>query len=1222
MPTVRIPGLGDVDFPDTMPQSEIDNHAMRLYRENLMSQQGEIRAAPSALKGFGQRVLQESGLPASTAAVEKLPDQSFFKNLLMPLGMINVPFQAIGEAAQAGAEKLGATPPDPTNTLSQLLAPRTLATLGTSYAIPAAIQAVRNVPNMLERTLGDIIPSLGRVGPTAAPSSLAVQAKRAYEAAPTVLPEPEVPSGMLPPPEQLRAAAAMQTRQPGVAPTQMNVAENRAGMRGPALLSETGRPLITDAPERTGRGTSEIVDEFGRRIPTRPPQHIEPADQFLPPTVSGPVGFGEKAPGTISTAAQVAAGRAGLKLPSAKPNVTPEFMDEWNTTMRQGGFVTPAVAARVGGAAVGGAGGAYGGAELGETPEEKVKLGIVGGIVGAGLGAAAPGALSRWNQRVGKQIEWAERADLDVLSPGPLLRRPETLKAAQGLKSTLSPSRLASTVSAINDTLQTSEAAVGRMPGATQRSMPVHVPLTLRLVQAMESDPSVVSKLGANVNARGGTLMDVAQLMVDSAQNPAQLFTRWKALSRVLEQDALSNPQAAKLLRSIIDERPGLSLWDKAGHFARRADNAWRGLLVSALRTGERNFGLQQGRVGIEALESMVEGAVAKAVGVGTPADRSLTSGARYAWEYTLGWASPNARRQINDVLSSFPAYRDKLLQLYSSDVVKQLHSLGPGLARTKGGELRPMGAVSSQADRVFEGIDYGVHAVNFLNRFQEVMTRKAAMRAKLLELLEKRGIHDLDNIPVNQIPVEDIARSVQHALKVTFAESPSRLAPGPIERMFAAVLENTGSKARWAIPTHVVLGMPFVRYMFNAGRFIAEHPYTMTVPAMRTLWRMTSAAERAKMTRGDLTTISKTVTGWTGLLAAWQFVNSEYAGDGILEAKTPFGNVNLSVLGPLVPAYVLPARMIKEMQDGNLKARWPEFVKAAMEMRNRVEGVILGVDNLIQSIPELGDEATDELTATDDQTWLQRRLEELDKPTRSVRKFAGETAAGSMQFLTSLQRLFAAYGQHIPGLEAVAEEENTKRDTRSDPFTGPLRARVPVVARQVGLPTAADLPPQTSALRAGPIQIETPLQLGGVPLPADLIGFQAAPQRTTAETEALTLGLKPREIAGQPSSFPGADRLVRRTTGRIADPIMSRVLESSKYSEMTPALRTAVFTKIMEEIRGEARTALRDKIAEKLQGGQGLTDEEREFFDMTIKAAIDPRWRDVLRERGKNLPR
>ena len=1213
-------------------------------REQIMREQGEIRAAPSAPIAFGQRVLQESGLPASAQAVAQLPEQSFLRRLLLPLGAINVPFQAVGELAQMGAEKLGARPPDPTNVLSQLLSPRTLATLGTSFAVPAGIRAVQEAPEFAAQAVRSMFPGIGPIGKVPFPAApLAMQAKRAYEEQPQM-----VRTVPLPPPAPPGAPGqGTPLLQPGVAPTQLEVAGVRAGMRGPGLLSATEQPLITSAPARVERGTSEIVDEFGRKITTRPPQHIEPQDAILPPT-RGPVGFGERPPGELTSAATLAAERAGVKpvQPAGKaPAISAEQTSQWNDIIRQGGFVLPPLAAKLGGAAIGGATGAAGGAQLGETTEEKIALGLAGGAVGAAAGAAAPGVLSRWNARVGKQIAWLDRADVDVFTAGPLLKRAEALKVEQrmpgpryaGVRLPLAPSAMSNIVSAINKTLQAHNITLPRNIGGPRGAVPVHAPLTLRLIQGLESDPRVITTLSANVKAQGGSMMDVAQLLVDSAQSPSQLLRRAEGLSRVLEEASLTDRNAANLLWSIMQERPFLEAWDVAGHFARRADNVWRGLLVAAWRTALRNMQLQQARViGVEALEHMISGAMLKASGSALPAEKGLTPGARYAWEYAVGWASPKARREINDVLDAFPAFHDKLLQLYSSDVAVRLHPLGGGLARggrfsAMPGELQPMGPIASGIDRAFNLADKGVKGVNALNRFQEVMTRKAAMRAALLDLLEKRGIHNLDQIPVEQIPPEDIARAVTHALRMTFAESPSLKAPGVMERLFARVLSGTGKSGAAAVGLHAIVGVPFVRYLFNAGRFIAEHPYTSTVPAMRTFWRLATPTGRAAITRGDAEATAKFVTGATALLGAWQFVNSEYAGDGVLEAKTPFGNVNLSVLGPLIPAYVLPARLVKSIQDGTLKEQWPEFVRAATELRNRMEGVTLGVDNLIQSIPTWGDEPPPELLSPSTAgTRLERRAEELDRPTRGLRRMAGETLAGSMQFVTSLQRLFATYGPYIPQLENAAREENIKRDTRSAPFTAPLQARVPVVARQLGLPTAADLPPQTSALRSGTIPIETPLRapaglplIGGAPLPADIIGLQAAPQRTPGELEALKLGMKPREIQGQPTGFPGADRLLRGETGLLADPTMRAAVKSEGYQRLSKEAKAVVVDILMEELRGAARQGIQERVARKLQGGEALSPEERETIDVVIRGALDPRMRELLRRRGfRQIPR
>ena len=1001
---------------------------------------------------------------------------------------------------------------------------------------------------------------------------------------------------------------------PGIEPTQVEVGMANAGMRGPGLLSATDQPLITSAPARTGRGTSEIVDEFGHRIPTRPPQHIDPADAMMPPAVTGPLPG--RLPGELSSATEIATRKVGMT-PTGKP---PTSELRGFEQFYQFPFVPVKASTAVGGVA-----GAVAGGGIGDTPEERARNAIIGMVTGA----AAPTAIGRWNARMGKQLDWANRVDMEIRASQPLTKPKEAHKIAAGLpRSPLSPPTLQDTVAAINDTLTAHGVTQAPVSRTTQRlirigQMSAEAPLSLSLAKEINKNPAIVPTLSARLQARGSSLMDVAQLMVDSGRKPADLLARASGLSRVLEHEMLSNPQAAKLLRAVIDDRPVMTPMDAAGHLMLRNLNAWRGLLVSALDTALRNTGVQQARIGIEALELTIENAIAtaagvlpKSPGVLSAPERSLTAGSRYFWEYLVGWASPRARAQVDRVLEAYPAFKDKLFSLYASDVSQQMRALGPGLARVKGGELRPMGPIATQADRAIGVAEIGVKGANAANRFQEVMTRKIDFRAWLLELLHRRGINDLDNIPVSQLKPEELAQSVTHGLRMTFAESPSRKAPGVMERTFAGILDITGKSAMAAASLHVGAGQPFVRFTWNAGRFISERPYTMTTPALRTLWRLLQPSEHAAIVRGDLNAVSRTMTGWAGLLGAWQFVNSEYAGDGLLEVKTPAGSFKLNTLGPILPAYVWVAQFVKHYNEGTLVQRWPEFAREAAMMRHRAEDLLLGADRFIQDAPSIiGDITGDPASAG--------ALGEAVRPGR----FIGETAAASLQFLTSVQRLFAAYGKHIPELEAAAQEENIKRDTRggsfSEALTNPIQARIPVVARQLGIPTMADLPPQTSALRAGNIPLEVPPTTpGGFPLPSNLIGIKTVPPRTPAERAALIAGLKPREIAGQPTQFPGADRLVRREIGALADPALSPFVDAPGFKVLSPKIKAYMLSEAIAIHRETAREALQARIDEKLAGGQGLTPEEREFFDVWLKTQFDPRMRDLMREKGGKVPR
>ena len=523
------------------------------------------------------------------------------------------------------------------------------------------------------------------------------------------------------------------------------------------------------------------------------------------------------------------------------------------------------------------------------------------------------------------------------------------------------------------------------------------------------------------------------------------------------------------------------------------------------------------------------------------------------------------------------------------------------------------MGPIATQVDRGFEGVDKGVRLITWLNRFQETLTRRGASYAKLQQFLAERGLQDLDNIPLEQIPIEGLAKATTNGLRVTLGESPSAKAPGLFEsRVFAPLIETTGKSATAAAIVHVAAGEPFLRFMFSAGRWLAERPFTSLAPSMRTIMRLASPTERAAMTRGDIKPIIKVMEGAVAMLAGYQLAHSQFAGDGIMEIKTPVGTFNTHTLGPVLPAYVWMGRLAKAHEDGSLRHRWPEFTREAARLRQRIEDVTLGVDTIIMNFPDIAAELSGDPTASG--AW--------DVTSRRGGKAIGDTAAGAMQAFTTIQKLFAAYGKFIPELEQMAEQENIRRDLRGSPMTDPVQARIPSFAGQLHIPNMSDLPPWTSSLRAGPMPIEVPPTAKGIPLPSNVIGLKSVVPRTAAEIEALTLGMKPREIQGQPTGFPDADRLKRGETGQMAEGVWEGLLSSPGYKELPREMRAVIMDRVMTKLRETAQRSIQAKINEKVAGGKGLSEEERALIDASIKARLDPRVRDLLRKEGVAIPR
>ena len=61
---------------------------------------------------------------------------------------------------------------------------------------------------------------------------------------------------------------------------------------------------------------------------------------------------------------------------------------------------------------------------------------------------------------------------------------------------------------------------------------------------------------------------------------------------------------------------------------------------------------------------------------------------------------------------------------------------------------------------------------------------------------------------------------------------------------------------------------------------------------------------------------------------------------------------------------------------------------------------------------------------------------------------------------------------------------------------------------------------------------------------------------------------------------------------------------------------------RVMTKLRETAQKSIQARINEKLNSGEGLSEEERTLIDASIKARLDPRVRDFLRKEGVKVPR
>jgi len=164
-------------------------------------------------------------------------------------------------------------------------------------------------------------------------------------------------------------------------------------------------------------------------------------------------------------------------------------------------------------------------------------------------------------------------------------------------------------------------------------------------------------------------------------------------------------------------------------------------------------------------------------------------------------------KEQTNSILSSFPKEQDRLFLRYSSDIVE----------RTGGKDLLSKG-------------EKAVHLVNFFNRLQEYIVRRAVFQSSLDELIRNNPKH-YSNRKLSQIIADndlnvfrkdDIAAAVEKSLEITFAKNFNQGKGG--YESFANSFINVINK----LPFTATLAIPFPRFIMNSLKCLEREARTI----------------------------------------------------------------------------------------------------------------------------------------------------------------------------------------------------------------------------------------------------------------------------------------------------------------------------------------------------------------------------------------------------------
>ena len=550
----------------------------------------------------------------------------------------------------------------------------------------------------------------------------------------------------------------------------------------------------------------------------------------------------------------------------------------------------------------------------------------------------------------------------------------------------------------------------------------------------------------------------------------------------------------------------------------RRADNIRRGLLTGQVATAVRNFQAAIGRVGVDVLEKGLDVALRSAY-------RSMSGGAMPKKSLSNPMTSFEGflsifrqidpknyklvKEQTNNILASFPKEQDRLFLRYSSDIVE----------RSGGKDLLGNG-------------EKAVHLVNFFNRLQEYIVRRAVFQSSLDELIRNNPKHYsnrklaqiiADN-DLNIFKQEDIAAAVEKALEVTFAKNFNQ-GKGIYEGIADYFIKLINR-----LPFTASLAIPFPRFIMNSLKFHAEY-------SPLGFFRYFSDGERQAFAKGNTAGMSKAIIGSGMLLAAYNLRHQPYAGEKWYEFKIGNRTIDFRPFNPFA-AYLFVADAMKRTKEGTLSnLDLKGFVNVFTGVRGGT-GLYL-IDRFIDGV-----------TGVNPNVDL----------AKEINKIAGETIGG---LFVPLQTAQDAIAQFYPEMAIV-------KDASGNPIKDNIQKR---------LPLNNNLPPVVSSTsvifdengipRAAPIKREEPLA-------RQLTGVSVISAKNSAEKELDRLGIPARRIF-QSTGIPELDVAYKNALAPQIAIALSKIVEAPAYQQQTNARKIFIVEQVLNDFRKNATEAIQN---------------------------------------------
>ena len=613
-----------------------------------------------------------------------------------------------------------------------------------------------------------------------------------------------------------------------------------------------------------------------------------------------------------------------------------------------------------------------------------------------------------------------------------------------------------------------------------------------------------------------------------SAQNLNRLSQLSKAYGQFLKDGKISKNLADEL------NAQGIDTTDLLSGTMKELDGIRRAAMVGRWSTAMRNFISQTGRVGIDVI------------------NQSFQYGADALWQKMSGKnlkrsANPitamqgflNIFRQINPIrhkkikadvnkiLGSIPKEYDRLFLRYSSDVV---NAASDGIAKLK--QFSPINIAKKGAD-----------LLNFLNKFQEFIVRRAVFLSSLDAIVRNnksiyggRNLNEIINNPnlIKRLRKEDIAAAIDHSLELTYAAEPK----GGIGEAFVKFVNK--------VPFTLSLAIPFPRFLVNSLKFLYDYsPLPTVIGGARAvadipLAAITFSADKTftksffkKLKDGETSGMVKSVMGWALFGTAMQIRGSNIAGEKWNEIKVGNKTIDVYPYNPLA-AYLYVADLIDRYQAGTLgtmSGRAKEIAKVFAGTRGGT-GLYL-VDQLLESLASEGS----------------------NKGKRFVNELLGKIAA---QYFTPFKTYMGFLDAADGNIEAAKDSKTSTLDNaKFDPLVS-IKNNLKTIFNPAELP---DLTSVTHAIqgedgnwKARPLKQEGANILGkDIPgnVITELTGVGIKQSKNSAEIELDKLNFQYREIF-RSTGIPVLDRAFKNVFAPMIHNGLSQIVEGAGYQSMS----------------------------------------------------------------------